>query len=78
MKEPRKSRVVVKESRKSRVVRHKQKAAMKSSDCVLVGTRSVCNGRVLRRLRGRTIGGQNTGKLGSGKFEEHIEYGSHI
>lgn len=67
------------ESRRSRVVRHKQqKVAMESSDCVVVGTLSVCNGRVTRSLRGRTTGGQNTGKLGSGKFEIHIEYDSRI
>lgn len=58
---------------RSRDVRIKPKAETEESDCVLIYT-SVCNGRVSRRPRGSAPNGQNTGKLGSAKFEIHIEY----
>ncbi|XP_057780605.1 probable ubiquitin-like-specific protease 2B [Salvia miltiorrhiza] len=63
---------VAKASSRSRDVRCKLKAETEESDCVVIYT-SVCNGRVLRRPRGSTTEGQETGKLSSGKFEIHIE-----
>lgn len=62
------------ESSRSRDVRDEPNVEIESSDCVVIGIHSVCNGRVTRRMLGSTAMGEDTGKLSSGKFEIHLEY----
>lgn len=62
---------VARASSTSRNVRNKPKP--ETTDSQVICTRSLCNGRLSRRQRGCTAKGQKFGKLGSGKFESHIE-----
>lgn len=64
---------IAKARRKSQAVRVGNKAKPGTSDSEVICTHSNGNARLSRRLRGSTTKDRDMGKLGSGKFEIHLE-----